>query len=205
MKRKTLNIAHRVLQTGIFAIVAYAALKTEYDLLVNSMIPLLISFIPDYIDWRYSYSIGLILTLWISLAGFLHALGALILYDIYGWYDQVAHGVSGSVVAGIGYGVVKALDEYSQDVEFPGKFRFLFIIIVVMAFGVFWEILEFALAQIGKMLGEDPLLSQHGTDDIVHDLALNMAGGIIVGVWGTKYYGRLSGFLRRRGVEDKMK
>jgi len=69
-------------------------------MLANAGLPFLIALFPLYVRYRYDNQLSPTLSLWIVTAAFLHAVGMLGLYRTYGWYDQIAHGVSGAVVAG---------------------------------------------------------------------------------------------------------
>lgn len=53
----------------------------------------------------------------------------------------------------------------------------------VLAAGIFWEVLEFALGG---------LVTVYGIDDIVTDLLFNGVGAILVALWGT---GRVDGLI----------
>jgi len=114
----------------------------------------------------------------------LHAVGTLGPYERFGWYDSVTHTVSATLVAGVGYAVVDALDQSAESVDVPGEFRFLFILIFVLAFGVLWEISEFASAGLASIVGGEPVLAQYGTSDIVFDLLYNAFGALLVALWG---------------------
>jgi hypothetical protein len=52
-----------------------------------------------------------------------------------------------------------------------------------MAFGVFWEIVEFTLGLASQLLGGEAVLAQYGLDDTVTDLLFNQVGGIVVAGW----------------------
>jgi VanZ family protein len=65
----------------------------------------------------------------------------------------------------------------------------VFILVFVLATGVFWEVLEFALGD---------LITVYGVDDIVTDMVFNTVGAVIVAVWGTGYVTGLTRFVRER-------
>lgn len=204
--RSALDVVRRGMQLALVAVTVYAGVTTQFGLLANAGVSLLVTLLPEAIERRSDHSVGSGLALWISTAAFLHAVGALGPYQSIPWYDQVAHTVSATLVAGAGYAVVDALDRSSADVEFPAEFRFLFILVFVLAFGVLWEIAEFASGGLASLIGGEAVLAQYGMDDIVLDLLFNGIGALLVALWGTGYFDALTGaltghldVLRRRG------
>ncbi|MFW5934466.1 MAG: DUF2238 domain-containing protein, partial [Halolamina sp.] len=86
-----------------------------------------------------------------------------------------------------GYVTVRALDEHTDAVRFPPRFVFVFILLFTMAFGVLWEVIEFAIALTAEATGAPAVLTQYGLEDTMKDLLFDTLGGIVVGVWGTAY------------------
>jgi len=188
----------RGMQAVLAAVTVYAAATVNATLVVNAALPLLVSFVPDVLDRRYETDVGGGLAVWIAAAAFLHTVGALGPYEWIGWYDQVTHTLSATLVAGVGYAVVQALDESSGAVEFPPEFRFLFIVLFVLAFGVVWEVAEFASGGLASLVGGEAVLAQYGKRDIVLDLTFNAVGAVAVGLWGTGYFDGVAAVLSRR-------
>jgi membrane protein DedA with SNARE-associated domain len=110
----------------------------------------------------------------------------------------MTHALSSSVVAGVGYSTVRALDEHSEAIDLPSRFVFVFILLFVLAYGVFWEILEFALAEIAALLGTDTVLTQYGLTDSLLDLVFNTIGAIVVAIWGTAHLSDITEFIENR-------
>lgn len=187
----------RVLQAVLVAITVYGAYLGKVGLVVNAGISLGVTFLPAVLerDTRVSMDPGLVL--WITSAVFLHAAGALGIYRAVPLYDQVAHALSSSVVAGVGYATIRAFDRHSDAVEFPSEFVFVFVLLFVMAFGVLWEIIEFATGLVSKLLGGRALLVQYGMDDIIYDLVFNQVGALVVAAWGHVHLSRVSRELSR--------
>ncbi|WP_135821729.1 hypothetical protein [Halostella litorea] len=187
----------RGMQVALAGIAGYALVTVDPGLLVNAVLPLAVSFTPELVEWRYDHEMGGGLALWIATAAFLHTVGALGPYQWIGWYDQVTHTLSATLVAGVGYAVVRALDESSDAVDFPAEFRFLFILLFVLAFGVVWEIAEFASGGLASLVGGDAVLAQYGKRDIVLDLTFNTLGAVAVALWGTGYFDGVATVLSR--------
>lgn len=106
----------------------------------------------------------------------------------------MTHAVSATLVAGVGYAVVDALDRSAESVELPGEFRFMF----VLAFGIFWEIGEFASTGRATVIGGKPVLAQYGTSDMVFDLLYNGVGTLLVALWGTDYFDSAADLVSQR-------
>ena len=93
------------------------------------------------------------ITLWVTSAAFLHALGTVGVPGLMEgnfhsgteWWDHLTHALSASVVAAAGYATVRAVDEHSERVHLPRQFVALVILLFVLGFGVLWELLEFAI------------------------------------------------------------
>jgi uncharacterized membrane protein YozB (DUF420 family) len=120
----------------------------------------------------------------------LHTIGLLGPYRQYHWYDEITHTVSATIVAGLGYAAFRAFELHSDEMAVPATFRSVFIVVFVLAMGVFWETLEFALGGVA--------VTVYGIDDIVTDFVFNAVGAVIVAVWGTGYVGELVDFFRSR-------
>ncbi|WP_312910294.1 hypothetical protein [Natronosalvus caseinilyticus] len=188
----------RLLQGGLALLVGYAVVTVDPALFVNAALPLALTFAPALVRRTSGHEMGAGLALWIAAAAFLHTVGAIGLYTAFGWFDQFTHTLSATLVAGLGYAVVDALERTESDVDFPTEFRFVFLVIFVLAFGVAWEILEFAAGGLASLVGGDAVLTQYGTDDIALDLLFNAVGAVLVGLWGTGYFDGLARVFTNR-------
>ena len=186
------------MQAALVLATAYAVVRAESTLVVNTGVPLALAALPTLVRWRYGRAFGAGLALWIATAATLHAAGALGLYAWFGWYDQVTHTVSASLVAGVGYAVVRALERYSSAIEFPPRFRVLLVVVFVLGIGVAWEILEFASGGLAALVGGEPVLAQYGLRDIALDLVFDGVGALLVALWGTTYFDGVAEGLARR-------
>jgi hypothetical protein len=188
----------RLLQLSLVAMAGYGIVVGSFGLTINAGMALAISALPVALERRYSYEMNGILAVWIAAAAFLHGVGALGPYETVPWYDQVTHTLSATLVAGGGYAVVSAIDRHDDRITIPPKLRFAFILLFVLAFGVLWEIAEFASGGLANLVGGEAVLAQYGVDDIVMDLLFNTVGATVVAAWGTGYFDGLSRFVTRR-------
>lgn len=193
--------AVRVMQLGLVGIVLYGLLTLDLALTVNGLLSLLVTLTPEFVTWRYDHTMDPSLGLWIATAAFLHSIGALGPYESVPGYDIITHTLTATLVAGLAYAIVQALDQSSDAVEFPPSFRFLFIVIFVLAFGVIWEIAEFAAGGIGTLLGGQEVLTQYGMRDTALDLLFDGLGAVIVALWGTGAFDGVATVFSR-GIDD---
>lgn len=180
----------RGLQLGLVMLFGYGVVTFQFGISGTAGLALGITLLPAWLRLEYGYSMDAGLVLWITTAVILHTVGSLWLYEAYQWYDEIAHTVSASVIAGLGYAAFRAFELHSDEMNVPSTFRSVFIVVFVLAIGVIWEVLEFALGGV--------VVTVYGIDDIVTDFVFNAVGAVIVAIWGTGYVSKLIGFFRRR-------
>lgn len=195
----------RVMELLMIGFVFIGIERGETTLIINALIALGIAQLPRVLRRDYGVPLNPGLTLWITAAVFFHAFGVVGLpgsertfYSTVWWWDSFTHALSSSVVAAVGYTAVRAIDVHSANVHFPRRFTFVFILVFVMAFGVLWEVLEFALTEAAAAAGQRTILTQYGLDDTMFDLVFNLVGAVIVAIWGTAHLTDLSGHVAGR-------
>ncbi len=182
----------RVMQALMLGAVALGAVERNVDILVNATGGLAVTFVPALFERNSSVPMDAGLSLWFTTAVFLHVVGAVgipgapgNLYSDVWWWDHVTHAASASLVAGIGYALLRAIDEHSDAVALPTQLTVVFTLLFVLAVGVYWEIFEFALGHV--RIGGESALTQYGVADTLEDLAFDAAGGLIAAVLGEVY------------------
>ena len=176
-------------QVVLVGIGVVGVVTLNLNVVVNASIGLAATLLPGVLERDYSVETDVGLTLWIAAAVTIHALGTVYFYQtVWGWHN-IAHTLTGTLVAAIGYTTVRALEEHTSAVAFPPKFTFLVVVLVVFSAGVFWEILEFTFDGIAARVGADDglVLAQHGLTDTMSDLVANTVGAIIVAGAATYY------------------
>lgn len=192
------KVATRVMEYALVGLLFIGFERSNTGIVVNAGVALLVAQLPPILERDYDIPMDPAVTLWLTAAVFLHALGTVGIpggrsfYKSVWWYDHVTHMLSASVVAAVGYATVRAIDEHSEAVEFPPRFVFVFILTFTVAFGVAWEVLEFAVGGFG-------FLSQYGLDDTMLDLVFDIVGGLVAALWGTAYLGDVIG-----GISDRL-
>ena len=185
----------RLLQLLLVGITIVALARRNVTLVVNSGVPLAITFVPAVLRREFDYTMDPGLVVWITLATVLHALGAVALYELYGWYDSLTHTFSASLIAGGGYAIARSVEHHTQAVSFTRGFRGSFVVLFVLAVGVAWEILEFASGGVATLVGGEAVLAQYGTTDIVNDLVFNAAGAVVVATLGSAHFEGIAAWL----------
>jgi len=188
----------RAMQLALGSLFAYGLVTLQLGMAANGGVALGVTLLPALLRREYDYTMTPALVLWLSVAVFLHSIGSLGPYEWFSWYDEIAHMVSASVIAGLGYASFRAIERHSDEIEVPPAFRAVFIVVFVLAAGVVWELLEFASGHLASALGTDAALVVMGIDDIVTDFMFNAVGAVLVAVAGTDAVGGLVGFFRRR-------
>jgi uncharacterized membrane protein YjdF len=186
------------MQVLLVAIVIYGYLAGEQKAISNGIIALLVTLVPATLERRYDLPLDPWLALWITTAVFLHTVGSAGFYARVEWWDHMTHALSASLVAAVGYTTLRAIDLHSDGIRIPSRFAFVFIVLIVLAFGVLWELFEFGLDIVATETGIDMPLAQHGLDDTVLDLMYNTAGAVLVGLFGQAHLTGVAELVRDR-------
>jgi len=195
----------RTMQVLLVLIVGLGLERGNLGIVVNGTIGLGVTYLPGILERDYHIPMDSVLTLWITTAVFLHALGTAGLpgsttnfYRSIWWWDHLTHALSSSIVAATGYATTRAIEVHSDTVSFPPKFMFVFVLLFVLAFGVFWEVIEFGVAGAASLAGTQSVLTQYGLGDTMLDLLFDTLGGVVVALWGTAHLTDLVGVLADR-------
>jgi hypothetical protein len=193
----------RGMQLVLLAIVAYGLLARQPKAIINGSMALLVTFVPALLERNYDIPLDPWLGLWITTAVFLHTLGSAGLYGQVQWWDHLTHATSASLLAGVGYTVARAIDLHAEDIHLPARFAFVYIFIVVLSFGVAWELFEFGLDIVSDATGVTMPLAQRGLNDTVKDAMYNSIGALIVGLFGQAHLTGVAEGLRERWLTDE--
>lgn len=174
----------RGMQLLLAAIVVYGAVFGQPKAITNGGIGLFVTFVPALLERNYDIPLDPWLGVWITTAVLLHTVGSAGFYARVPWWDHLTHALSASLIAGAGYTTLRAIDLHSDEIRIPSRFAFVFIFVVVLAFGVVWELFEFALDIVADETGISMPLAQFGLDDTVADLTYNSIGALVVALFG---------------------
>ena len=193
----------RGMQLILAGIILYGVVAGQAKAISNGTMGLLITFVPALMERKYDFPLDPWLGLWITLAVSLHTVGSAGLYaQIDGW-DHLTHAMSASLIAAIGYTFARAVDLHSEEIHIPSRFAFVFILLVVMSFGVVWELFEFGLDIVADTTGVSMPLAQHGLDDTIRDFMYNTIGALVVATFGQAHLlGVAESITERLSVAD---
>jgi hypothetical protein len=188
----------RAMQVVLLALVGYGIVAGQPKPITNGSVGLLVTFLPAVVQRNYNIALDPWLALWITTAVFLHTLGSAGLYGQIGWWDHLTHAMSASLIAAFGYTTARTIDLHSDEVHIPGRVFFVYIFVVVLSFGVIWELFEFALDIVATETGVTMPLAQHGLDDTVRDTMFNSLGALLVAAFGQAHLTDVAESLRER-------
>jgi len=186
------------MQVLLVVVVGYGLAANQPKAITNGTLAFCITFLPAALERNYDLPLDPWLALWITAAVFLHTLGSAGLYASVAWWDSLTHALSASLVAGAGYTVARAVDLHSDEVAIPRRFVFVYLFVVVLAFGVVWELFEFGLDLVADATGLPMPLAQHGLDDTVGDLMFNALGALLVALFGQVHLAEVADTVRDR-------
>jgi len=208
----------RAMEIGLVGMFFIGLDRGNTGIVVNSLVGIGVTRVPGVLERDYDIPMDAALTLWLTAAVFLHTLGTVGLPDTVvsllrgvgigvtdgsfyketWWWDHMTHALSASIVAAAGYSVARAVDVHDENVTLPPQFMFAFILVVTLAFGVFWEVLEFTIGEAAALLGSGSVLTQYGLGDTLLDLVFDSVGAVIVATWGTAHLSDVVGALADR-------
>lgn len=191
----------RGMQLALALLVAYGLIARQPKAIVNGAMALAITFIPAVLRRKYDFPLDPWLGLWITTAVFLHTLGSAGLYGQIPRWDNLTHAMSATLIAGAGYTAARAIDLHSDEIHVPQRFVFVYIFVVVLSFGVLWELFEFGLDVVADETGMTMPLAQKGLDDTVRDLMFNSLGALLIAVFGQAHLAGVAESLRDRLAE----
>lgn len=188
----------RAMQVVLLALVGYGIVAGQPKSITNGGVGLLVTFLPAVVQRNYNIALDPWLALWITTAVFLHTLGSAGLYGQIDWWDHLTHAMSASLIAAFGYTTARTIDLHSDEVHIPGRVFFVYIFVVVLSFGVIWELFEFGLDIVATETGVTMPLAQHGLDDTVRDTMFNSLGALLVAAFGQAHLTDVAESLRER-------
>lgn len=184
----------RGMQFVLVGIVAYGVVAGAPKAITNGGLGLFVTLLPALLERNYDIPLDPWLGVWITAAVFFHTIGSAGFYARVWWWDHLTHSLSASLIAGAGYTTLRAVDLHNEAIRIPTRFAFVFILVVVLAFGVVWELFEFGLDLLADETGITMPLAQHGLDDTVLDMTYNTLGALVVATFGQAH---LSGVAER--------
>jgi hypothetical protein len=171
----------------------FEALSKRIELLFWAVVTLVLTFLPDYIEYKnihLPHLLEIIIVIFIFAGIFLSV--RFELYNQVFWWDDLLHTLSGVIIGFIGFIIIYKINgKYSMNISplLVAVFAFTF----AMTMGVVWEIFEFAmdvffgttmqswdLPETTVMMGRP--FQGSGLRDTMSDLIVNSAGALLTSV-----------------------
>lgn len=166
---------------GLAVAVGESVRRGDVGALVNAGGGFVLSVLPWVAGWTVlEGGVDPALPLWVAVAGLLHAVGMLELYEAVGWWDHLTHAVSAALVAAL---TLAGLVAGARDGTAPALSPLLLdaaVVGVTLVVGVCWELVEVAARRVGDAVGVEPLLVYYGRADTALDLVFDLVGALAV-------------------------
>lgn len=175
-----------VLQGGILVLLLEALRRRDSAAVANAAVSLAASLVPLALELLLPYAVGWRLTigpelpLWIAGAGLIHSVGMLGPYDTVHWWDSVTHTVSAALVAALTYAGLLAVAGSAAGVDSPVLGVAALTVVLTLAAGVFWELIELIARDVGERYDVEPVLVHYGWRDTALDLGFDALGALLV-------------------------
>ncbi|MFB6122275.1 MAG: hypothetical protein ABEJ78_02300 [Haloferacaceae archaeon] len=167
-------------QAAILGTLIEALRRRDVAAAVNALVALLVGLLPVAVELASpggSVAVGTALPLWLAVAGLLHSLGMLGLYDSTWWWDHVTHTVSASLVAALSYAAALA---GVLSFELAPGVAAVATLAVTLLLGVGWELVELVSRHVAERYDVEPVLVHYGWADTGYDLLFDVVGAALV-------------------------
>jgi hypothetical protein len=163
------------LQLAVLGTLVEAVRRRNVAATVNALFALGVTVLPALVAAvAPSITVDPTVPLWIALAGFLHSLGMLGLYESVWWWDHLTHTVSAALVAALLYAALVV------GFALPPITLAVATILFTFAVGVFWELIELVAREVGDRFDVEPVLVHYGWRDTAFDLLFDVVGALLI-------------------------
>lgn len=173
----SVQTAQRGVRTTILGACALGLRRGNSGAVVNGVVALATSFLPDVIERRFGVEFRGWQRVYAESAMLAHTAGMLGLYEGTWWWDHLTHTLSATLLGGTVHAAARRSDRDPQP----------WTLGVIVGGGVLWEILEYAVHGITDRLGLDPVLIPYSARDTAVDLLFNLLGALLVIAFGDRF------------------
>jgi hypothetical protein len=184
-----LRLAFRLVQAVVLAVGSGAAVTGNLVLGVNALGGFLVTLFPWLGRRAWGIRLSSPIVLWLGVAVLFHTVGMAGWYETVWWWDHLTHTLSAALLAALADTGIRLLAASSDRITLPPAFRLVLVLVLTLAAGVLWEVMEFLGRMLATWYGHQPLLVQYGLADTVLDLAFDGLGALLgtVGLgWGDR-------------------
>ncbi len=190
LQAKRVAIVSMALKAGIILAAGLALASGSYVWVFAGLFALAFSFVPTVLRRNYRISIPWVLELLIFLALFLHVIGGVFdLYNRIERWDTMTHFVSTFMLAIVGLTIIYVMHVYWDGLTMDIRAIMVFTVFIGAFLGVTWEVMEWSADQVFGTT------EQHGLNDTMKDLVMDMIGAMLAAVLGAKWI--VDGTLQR--------
>lgn len=175
-----LTLLALALQGAVLGLLVVAVRRQNVAAAVNTAAALALAVLPTVLQigsrltLEQPLAFDPLLSVWLGVAGFLHSLGMLGLYDSTWWWDHLTHTVSAALVAALLYA---ALLVAFPTATWPGGIGAM-TVAFTFVIGVFWELIELVGRDVADQLDVEPVLVHYGWGDTALDLVFDVVGAV---------------------------
>lgn len=178
------------LKAGIILLAVLALVGGSYVWVFSGLVALFVAFLPTILKRNYKISIPWLLEMFIFLALFLHVAGGVLgLYERFERWDTMTHFVSAFMLGVVSLTIIYIMHVYWDGITMDIRALMIFTVIIGAFLGVIWEVIEWSSDVVFATQ------EQHGLDDTMKDLVMDMVGAMIAALLGAKWI--MDGSLRR--------
>lgn len=159
---------------AILGTLAVAVYRDNGSAIANGFVVVVVALLPVTTETVFSVSIGPALSVWLGIAGLLHMIGMLGIYESVWWWDHVTHTVSAGLLAALWYGTLIATTAHSRVVVAALTIGLTFL------GGVFWELIELVARALGRRFDIEPILVYYGWKDTLLDLVFDLLAALAI-------------------------
>lgn len=166
--------AERGVRVGLIAVFVIGVRRRNFGAVTNAVGALLASYLPAAIEHRYDVTFQPWQRLYTTSATLTHAAGMLGPYEEVWWWDHITHTHTATILASIVY----------AHARHTGRDPHPRVIATVTIAGILWELLEYAIHRVARLVNLEPVLIPYGKRDTVLDLCFNLIGALLVLAFG---------------------
>ncbi|CCQ33977.1 hypothetical protein HLRTI_002018 [Halorhabdus tiamatea SARL4B] len=172
------------LQGAILGLLVVAVRRRNVPAAVNALASLALAVVPTALELGFRavgepLALDPLLAVWLGVAGFLHSIGMLGLYDSTWWWDHLTHTISAALVAAFFYAALLVAVP-SVPARTPVVGVGAITVATTFAIGVFWELIELVARDVADRLDVDPVLVHYGWRDTAIDLVFDVVGAVVI-------------------------
>ncbi|MGM9972075.1 MAG: hypothetical protein ACI35W_06670 [Anaeroplasmataceae bacterium] len=184
---------------SIFLVKDVASKSRLIFMILQTVIMIVLIFLPNILNKVIHIKIPAIM----EIIYVVFCFGAIILGDVldfyarFKWWDSILHGASGVLLGILGYAIINTFNNIDGDkIKFSPLFVSIWVVCFALAVGSVWELIEYSvdglfglnsqqyLETTGTLDKGIPLVGHAALRDTMKDLALDLAGALIISIIG---------------------